>query len=118
MTSSADLSARAAAILARLRELRSVCEAATPGPWEWSDFRQRKHNVRHGIGGDGWMPRHDHEFICSARTALPILVAVGEAQVKGALEILETEGGDALDAPLWELAEATINAWSPILEAA
>lgn len=106
MPTPSDLSARAAAILAALRELERVCEEAPDDIRVCSDADGMKF-VCHP-GGDT-LARHCASlqafescgeellaFVVAARTALPVLVRIGIAEVERAqheLELVDTVGG-------------------------
>ena len=95
-----------------LAEARRLDEAATPGPWTWSDgydggtcvaiMRSCDRSVMVEGPGDVWPKGHEATnqnaaFIAFSRTALPRLVAVAEA----AMEMRKAERDDpnSMDAP-------------------
>ena len=100
MSKPTDLSARAAAILARLRELERVCVDAAD--WSTCDCCEARIGPLADIG----------------RTALPALVAIGIAEIHAAQEIIAT-----IEQNYWPLelerfteqVEDILDAWAPIL---
>lgn len=67
----------------KLKELRGIIEAATPGPWEWSDGHIQGSYLGDTLimVGDTYEDgEYDTRFIATARTALP--------QALDALEVL------------------------------
>lgn len=129
-----DLSARAAAILARLREIDAACKAAALGPWV-ADARRVWGNIEQDDGtriGETRLPV-DRQFAAMSRAALPVLTRIGIAEVERAQGYLDTassldrdadESDHADDERYYhnaalnhrDLAKEVLDRWAPILE--
>lgn len=74
----------------RLQEIKQRAMAATPGPWEveqaegWAVVTSDTRDI---AGLTGKAPRSDAQFIATARTDVPILVAAIEAVLHAPREV-------------------------------
>lgn len=74
---------------ADLSALRALADAATPGPWRWTDEGYLRSDAKH-FTRDVWvipMSEGDVAFIAAARTAVPRLLDLAEGLAKEREEI-------------------------------
>ena len=86
-----------------LERLRKLCQEASPGPWGNMEYTVGDHSDIQNIHGDTiveMIEPQDAAFIVTARTALPLLLDLAEAQetfITGAAEWMESKTDAGLE---------------------